>query len=290
MPTKIEKDQLTGKETTGHEWDGIRELNTPLPKWWVYVFYATIVWSLIYFVLYPAIPLGSTYTKGLLGWSSRDQLNEQVTEARARQAEYLNGIRDSSLEEIVADPTLFAFAQQGGRTAFMDNCAACHGAGGQGNPGGYPVLADDAWLWGGTLEAIHTTLLHGIRWDEDPQTRFNMMPVYGEFMSDEEIDNVSAYVLSLSGGAVPAEADLAAGEEIWTINCVACHGDDGKGIADLGAPNLTDAIWLYGGTYDEIVSQIHNPKHGVMPSWGGRLEPEVVKMVTIYVHSLGGGQ
>jgi cytochrome c oxidase cbb3-type subunit 3 len=290
MPTKIEKDKVTGTETTGHEWDGIKELNTPLPKWWVYVFYATIVWALIYVVLYPAIPLGTTYTKGLLGWSSRDQLDEQITEARARQAEYLTGIRESSLEEIVADPTLFAFAQQGGRTAYMDNCSACHGAGGQGNPGGYPVLADDAWLWGGTLEDIHVTLLHGIRWDEDPETRFNMMPVYGDFMSDAEIDNVSAYVLSLSGGEVPADADLAAGEEIWAINCVACHGENGQGIADLGAPNLTDAIWLYGGTYDEIVAQIHQPKHGVMPAWGGRLEPEVVKMVSIYVHSLGGGQ
>jgi cytochrome c oxidase cbb3-type subunit 3 len=290
MPTKVEKDQLTGKETTGHEWDGIRELNTPLPKWWVYVFYATIVWSLGYFVLYPAIPLGSTYTKGLLDWSSREQLEEQMTEAALDQAEYISGIRESSLEQIVDDPTLFEFAQRGGAVYFADNCSACHGAGGQGNPGGYPVLADDAWIWGGTLEAIHRTLLVGIRWDQNPETRINYMPAFGDgLLSDEEIGAVTDYVLSLSGSA-PEGADLTQGGEIYAIQCAACHGEKGEGVTDLGGPNLSDAIWLYGGERSEVISQIKWPKHGVMPAWTERLEPETIKMLSVYVHSLGGGQ
>ncbi len=290
MPTKVEKDQLTGTETTGHEWDGIKELNTPLPKWWVYVFYATIVWSLGYFVLYPAIPLGSTYTKGILGWSSREQVEEQLARAEERQAEFLNGIRESSLPEIVDDPTLFQFARQGGAVYFADNCAACHGAGGMGNPGGFPVLADDAWIWGGDLEAIHATIRHGVRWDDDPDTRFSMMPAYGDgLLTAEEIGQVADYVLSLSGAA-PEGADPAAGAEIFAVQCAACHGENGTGLADLGAPNLTDAIWLYGGERSDVVAQITNPQHGVMPSWANRLDSEVVKMLTVYVHSLGGGQ
>ncbi len=290
MPTKIEKDRLTGKETTGHEWDGIKELNTPLPKWWVYVFYATIIWSIGYFVLYPAIPLGSTYTKGLLDWSSRDQIREQLAAAEARQADYLTGIREASLEEILGDDTLFTFAQRGGETAFADNCAPCHGAGGKGNPGGYPVLADDAWIWGGSLEAIQQTIQHGVRWDEDPDTRFNMMPAYGDgLLADEEIAQVTDYVLSLSGRA-PEGADLAPGEEIFAVQCSACHGESGQGVQELGAPNLSDAIWLYGGERSDILSQINNPQHGVMPPWVGRLESETIKMLAVYVHSLGGGQ
>lgn len=290
MPTKVEKDQLTGTETTGHEWDGIKELNTPLPKWWVYVFYATIVWSLGYFVLYPAIPLGSSYTKGILGWSSRGQLEEQLARAEERQAEFLNGIRESSLQEIVDDPTLFQFARQGGAVSFADNCAACHGAGGMGNPGGFPVLADDAWIWGGGLEAIHQTIQHGVRWDDDPNTRFSLMPAYGDgLLTAEEIGQVADYVLSLSGAA-PEGADLAAGAEIFAVQCAACHGENGAGLADLGAPNLTDAIWLYGGDRSDVVAQITDPQHGVMPSWANRLDSEDVKMLTVYVHSLGGGQ
>jgi cytochrome c oxidase cbb3-type subunit 3 len=290
MPTKVEKDQLTGKDTTGHEWDGIKELNTPLPKWWVYVFYATIVWSLGYYVFYPAIPLGSDYTKGILGWSSRDQVEEQLAAAEARQAEYLTGIREASLQDIVDDQTLFQFARQGGAVYFADNCAACHGAGGMGNPGGFPVLADDAWIWGGGLEAIQHTIQHGVRWEEDPDTRYNYMPAFGDgLLSAEEIGQVTDYVLSLSDRA-PEGADLAAGEELFVAQCSACHGEGGTGLEDLGGPNLTDAIWLYGSERSDILAQISNPQHGVMPAWSGRLEPETIKMLAVYVHSLGGGQ
>ncbi|MGP1255414.1 MAG: cytochrome-c oxidase, cbb3-type subunit III [Kiloniellales bacterium] len=290
MPTKIEKDRLTGKETTGHEWDGIKELNTPLPKWWLYVFYACIIWSIGYMVLYPAIPLGTSYTKGLLGWSSRDQVRDQIADARERQGEFLVGVQEASLEEILADDTLFTFAQRGGAIAFADNCSACHGAGGKGNEGGFPVLADDAWIWGGSLEAIHHTIAHGVRWEDDPDTRFNMMPAYGDgLLSEEEIAQVTDYVLSLSGRA-PEGADLALGEEVFAIQCAACHGEMGEGVTDLGGPNLSDAIWLYGGERNEVMAQIVNPQHGVMPSFQVRLEDETLKMLAIYVHSLGGGQ
>ncbi len=289
MPTKIEKDAVTGTETTGHEWDGIKELNTPLPKWWLYVFYATIAWSLVYFVLYPAIPYLSGATEGVLGWSSREQVVKQLAEAEAAQAEYLEAIGGTELAAISDDATLFEFARRGGEAAFNENCAQCHGVGGAGNPGGFPVLADDVWLWGGTLEAIHTTLQHGIRWNDDPETRFSEMPPYGDIFSREEIGQVADYVLSLSG-QVPEGADLEAGATLFADNCAACHGEQGGGMNELGAPRLNDAVWLYGGQREEIVSQITRPRHGVMPAWGGRLDEDTVKMLTIYVHSLGGGE
>lgn len=288
MPTKIEKDAVTGTMTTGHEWDGIKELNTPLPKWWVWVFYATILWSLVYFVLYPAIPYLTGATDGILGWSSREQIREQLAEARAAQAEYLQGIQEADLAAIADDAELFAFARRGGEAAFNENCAPCHGAGGAGNPGGFPVLADDVWLWGGSLEEIQTTLLHGIRWTEDPDTRLSEMPAF-DFLAREEVDQVAQYVLSLTGRADDAAA-AEAGQQLFLDNCAACHGEQGEGMQAVGAPALDDAVWLYGGTAEDVVAQVSRPKHGVMPAWGGRLNEETIKMLAIYVHSLGGGQ
>jgi cytochrome c oxidase cbb3-type subunit 3 len=283
MPTKIEKDSVTGTETTGHEWDGIKELNTPLPKWWLYVWYATILWSAIYYVLYPTIP----GIRGLMGFSQREEVVERIAAAHARQGENRERIAAAPLEEIKADADLLNFAMTGGRAAFADNCAPCHAAGGAGRPG-YPVLADDNWLWGGSLEEIHQTLLHGIRAGND-ETREGEMPAFGadELLEKEQIDQVADYVLALSQNAAGADSP---GADVYAENCADCHGEAGEGGRDFGAPGLANQIWLYGGDKEEVVSQITRPRHGVMPAWADRLDDTTIKMLTVYVHALGGGE
>ncbi|MDX5361589.1 MAG: cytochrome-c oxidase, cbb3-type subunit III [Alphaproteobacteria bacterium] len=290
MAHERERDHHTGTETTGHEWDGIKELNTPLPKWWLYVFYATIVWSIGYWIVYPAWPLAASYTKGIWGYSQRERVMENVEQAKAAQSGFVDRIREASLQDIVADDELRQFAMAGGRAAFGDNCAACHGTGAQGAPGGYPSLVDDAWLWGGTLDDIHTTLEVGIRADH-PDTRLSEMPAFGvdQILSREEIDQVSEYVLSLSGTATNQQA-AEAGATIFADNCAACHGENGEGMVEMGAPNLADAIWLYGGEKADVVYTVTHSRAGVMPAWSGRLSPETIKQLTVYVHELGGGQ
>jgi len=287
MPTKIEKDAITGQETTGHEWDGIKELNTPLPKWWLYTFYACILFSLVYVVLYPAIPGFSGYTEGVLGYNSRQDLEDQMAKARARQGENLQRMAEAELQEIRSDTDLLTFALAGGDAAFADNCAPCHGQGGAGRPG-FPVLADDAWIWGGSLDDIHTTLLHGIRNDSD-ESRVSEMPAYADILEPEQIEAVADYVLSLSGAEHDADS-ATAGQEIYVENCAACHGEAGEGIRELGGPRLSDQIWLYGGERDAVISQIRQPRLGVMPGWQDRLDDTTIKMLTVYVHSLGGGE
>ena len=289
MPTKIEKDALTGKTTTGHEWDGIKELNTPLPKWWLYILYATIVWSAVWWLLYPSWPWFNGYFGGLLGANQRVELERRLAVAGAQRAQYMERIKAASLEQIAQDPELASFALAGGAAAFADNCAPCHGLGGAGQ-GFYPSLADDAWIWGGTLDDIQTTILYGIRSGHE-QTRFNEMPAFGALgmLSREEISDVAEYVLSLSGHSEDAEA-AARGAPIFAEQCASCHGEQGEGNQELGAPALNDAIWLYGGTKEAIVAQIYSPRHGVMPAWVGRLDPETIKILATYVHSLGGGQ
>lgn len=280
-------DELTGTETTGHEWDGIKELNTPLPRWWLYVFYLCIAFSVVYIILFPAWPSFSNYTKGLLGYSSREQFNEMMANVRAERAVWYDRFADKSLEEIDQDPDLIQFAAAGGGTLFAENCAPCHGRGGVGTPN-YPVLADDDWLWGGTLDDISTTITYGIR-NENPDARFSEMPAFGadEILSPEEIAATADYVLSLSGNGASNEE----GAEIFAEQCTACHGELGEGNPALGAPNLRDQIWLYGGTRDAIVSQMRKPKHGVMPAWTDRLDDVQIKQLAVYVHTiLGGGQ
>ena len=283
MPTKIEKDSITGTETTGHEWDGIKELNTPLPKWWLYVFYATIIWSAIYYVLYPTIP----GIKGLMGFSQREEIVERIAEARERQGENRERIAAASLEEIRTDADLLNFALTGGRAAFADNCAPCHAAGGAGRTG-FPILADDDWIWGGSLEDIYLTLLHGIRAGND-ETRFGEMPAFGadELLEKDQIDQVAHYVLALSQGAASADTP---GAEVYAENCAACHGEAGEGGRDFGAPKLANQIWLYGGEKEQVVQQIVQPRLGVMPGWTDRLDETTIKMLTVYVHALGGGE
>lgn len=285
-----EIDELSGTETTGHVWDGnLKELNNPLPKWWIYVFYITIIWSIGYYIVFPAWPLASDYTKGVLDWSSREEVREELQAARTKMSERLEALRTASLEEIRSKPELLNFAMAAGKAAFGDNCSPCHGTGAQGGVG-YPNLNDDDWLWGGTLEAINYTLTHGVRYQGDDETRVNEMPAFGkdELLDKQQIIDVAGYVLSLSGGSVEG-ADVAKGKEIFAENCAACHGEDAKGSTDLGAPNLTDAIWLYGGTPEKVIETITNSRRGVMPAWGGRLDETTIKALTVFVHSLGGG-
>lgn len=289
MPTKIEKDTATGRMTTGHEWDGIKELNTPLPKWWLYVFYACIAFSAVWVVLFPGIPLGTTYFKGLLGYSTRVEHVENMAAVEAGRADVLAKIRATDVADILKDPATATYAVAGGRVAFAENCAACHGAGGAGQPG-YPALGDDSWLWGGDIHTIRQTLLHGIRSVTDPDTRMSEMPAFGEILDREQITTLTGYVLSLSGAATPAAAVMEQGQTLFADNCAACHGDNGQGNREFGAPSLADQIWLYGGTEAEVASQIALPRHGVMPNWGGRLDEATINMLAVYVHSLGGGE
>jgi len=288
MPTKIEKDAVTGTDTTGHEWDGIKELNTPLPRWWLYVFYATVVFSVVWAVLYPAVPYLRSHSTGLLNFSTRDEVAASITAGQAGQQVFRDKIKGMDLAAIKADPELNRFALAGGRVLFAENCAACHQSGGAGAKG-FPNLADDDWLWGGKLADIQATLQHGIRSANDADTRVSQMP---RFLADgvlkaSEIDAVADHVLFISG---QAKADNAAGAKLFADNCAACHGDAGKGNRELGAPNLTDKIWLYGGDKATIVTTIANSRNGVMPAWTGRLDDTAIKMLALYVHALGGGE
>jgi cytochrome c oxidase cbb3-type subunit III len=283
------RDAVSEPETTGHEWDGIQELNKPLPKWWLYVFYATILWSIGYWLLMPSWPLLSGYTKGLLGYNQREKVASQLVAARAAKAEYRDRIAASDLAAINTDPELLRFALAGGEAAFGDNCAPCHGRGAQGTFG-YPNLRDDSWLWSGTLDGIRQTIMHGIRAD-DPKTRSGAMPAFGKsgLLSAAQINDVAEYVLSLSGGSQDPKA-AERGAEIFAKNCVACHGPQAKGNHELGAPDLTDELWLYSGDKATIVTTVDGGRGGVMPTWVGRLDPETIKELAIYVHALGGGE
>jgi cytochrome c oxidase cbb3-type subunit 3 len=277
--------------TTGHEWDGIEELNTPLPRWWLWTFYACIVWAFGYWLLYPAIPLVSSFTQGALGWHSRSAVVTDLEGLKTLRAPMNAKIDAASLADIEKSPELLSFARAQGSAAFAVNCSPCHGAGAQGFKG-YPNLNDDDWLWGGTLDSIHTTLLHGIRWDADKDTRVSMMPAFGRdgILKPAEISTVADYVRSLSDLPVEKGADLALGKTIFATNCAACHGENGEGNQDMGAPKLNDKVWLYGADKAVIMERITLGGGGIMPAWSARLEPATIKSLAVYVHTLGGGQ
>ena len=288
---KKEIDDISGVETTGHEWDGIKELNNPLPRWWLWTFYACIVWAIGYVIAYPAVPMISGATKGLLGYSSRGEFAEKVAAAKADQAVYLNQLNTMDVADILADDELARFARAGGASAFKVNCSQCHGSGAQGAKG-FPNLNDDEWIWGGTIDAIYTTIAHGVRYEPDFDTRFNEMPAFGRdgILNGEEILAVANYVASISGGEAD-RAIRAEGQALFTENCAACHGESGEGVADLGGPALNNAIWLYGdNSIEALTTQINTPSHGVMPAWNVKLGDTVVKQLAVYVHGLGGGQ
>lgn len=289
MSTPKPIDKISGVETTGHEWDGITELNKPLPQWWLWVLYACIVWAIGYWIVYPAWPGIHGYTRGLWGYSQRQTVNDSIVAAHAAQGKFYDAVAKSDLATIQKTPDLLTFTNAGGRIAFATNCASCHGRGAQGGIG-YPNLSDDDWLWGGKLDDIAKTLTIGIR-GPNPDTRTSQMPRFGldKLLEPTQINAAAEYVLSLSNSSHDAEA-AGRGKQLFADNCAACHGSDGKGKQDMGSPNLTDAIWLYGGRKEDIVRSIETGRGGVMPTWGGRLDPVTIKMLAVYVHSLGGGQ
>ncbi len=289
MAREREIDQPTGTETTGHEWDGIKELNTPLPRWWLWTWYATIVWAVGYWVLMPAWPLVNSYTTGLLGHSQRAAVAESIAQARQAQSGYVQRIQAASLADIEGDSTLLEFALAGGRSAFAVNCSQCHGLGAAGSLG-YPNLNDDDWLWGGTLDGIDQTIRFGIRSSHD-DARVGDMPAFlrDEILDRAQIEDVAAYVLSLSETVEDTEA-VARGAAIFAEQCVACHQDGGTGSPELGAPNLADGIWLYGGDRANVIQTIASGRAGVMPAWVDRLDAATIKQLAIYVHTLGGGE
>lgn len=283
-----EIDEVSGVETTGHEWDGIRELNNPMPRWWVYTFYLTIIWAIGYTIVYPAWPLLTTNTKGLWGYTNRAAVTQELAAAKSAQSVFADKIAALPLQDILADKELTEFATAGGAAAFKVNCTPCHGSGAAGGQG-YPNLNDDDWLWGGSIDAIYTTLQHGIRYASDPETRTSEMPAFADILKPEEIRQVAAYVVSLTGKPLnPALVEP--GKQVFADNCVACHGEKAEGNRDLGAPNLADAIWLKVKGEQEIAQQVAHPKHGVMPGWTARLGDTTVKELAVYVHSLGGGE
>jgi cytochrome c oxidase cbb3-type subunit III len=281
-------DEATGVSTTGHEWDGIRELNNPMPRWWLWTYYACIVWALIYSIAYPAWPMLTSATKGWLGYSSRAEVRDELAAADLLKVDFRQAIAAKPLAEVMTDEKLRTFAVAAGAAAFKVNCIQCHGTGAQGSAG-FPNLNDDDWLWGGKVEDIHTTVTHGIRFTTDADTRTSEMPKFGEILKPEEIGQVAAFVQSLTTPQTDAAA-VAAGKTLFAQNCAACHGEDAKGNREFGAPNLADAVWLYGSAPEQIVAQINAARHGVMPAWGARLGDTVVKELAVYVHSLGGGE
>ena len=281
------KDDVTGIDTTGHDWDGITELNNPLPRWWLWCFYGTIVWGIAYTIAFPAWPLINSATSGVLGYSTRAEVAEQIAVVDAQNAEVSARLASADLATLAPDDPAHRYGVAGGAAVFLAHCSQCHGSGAAGAVG-YPNLLDDDWLWGGDLEAIEYTVRHGIRNEADPDARWSEMPAFGEIFEDEEIAATVEYVLSISG----QEHDSALAEQgavLFEEQCTACHGDAGEGIRDLGAPQLSDAIWLYGGDRETLTQTITYSRFGVMPPWGHRLDDAEIKAVTLYLHQLGGG-
>ncbi|WP_298496255.1 cytochrome-c oxidase, cbb3-type subunit III [uncultured Maritimibacter sp.] len=277
--------------TTGHEWDGIKEFNNPLPRWWVWTFYATIVWGIGYTIAYPAWPLINGATPGVLGYSTRTEVATEIDRFAEMNAEVKAELAAMDVTEIAGNEAVQNYAIQSGRATFATYCSQCHGRGADGvaEGNGYPNLLDDDWLWGGDIEAITYTVTHGIRNGTDDDARFSEMPAFGDdYLSDEEITNVVAYVRSLSG--LESRGDVEAGSVVFADNCTACHGENAQGDREQGAPNLTDAIWLYGGDEASVEHSVRVGPKGAMPNWNARLDEAQIKAVAAYVHQLGGGE
>lgn len=288
MVEKKRIDEATGTQTVGHEWDGIEELNTPLPRWWLLTFYACILWAIGYVVFYPALPMLHSATKGITGWTSRGQLAATMGAEARRRAPITAAIAATPIEQLSGDEKLMQGAIEGGRAAFKVHCVQCHGSGAAGSKG-YPNLNDDDWLWGGDLATIHYTITHGVRNPDHEQTRFSQMPAFDGVLTPSEIASVVSFVRTISAQQKPNAAS-ARGAALFATNCSQCHGLDGKGGRQFGAPNLTDAIWLYGEDRAAITQTIRKSRFGVMPRWNNRLDPVTIKMLAAYVHALGGGE
>ncbi|MFK7751608.1 MAG: cytochrome-c oxidase, cbb3-type subunit III [Sedimentitalea sp.] len=278
-----------GNGTTGHSWDGIEEWDNPMPRWWLWTFYACMVWGLLYSIAYPAWPMISGATAGVLGYSTRGEVAAEIAAVEEANAEINARLAAVDLTAVGDDPALNSYAVLAGASVYRTWCTQCHGSGAAGAKG-YPNLLDDDWLWGGDIENIHLTIAHGIRNEDDDDARYSEMPAYGEIFEPEEIAQVANYVLTLSGGTAPEPALAEAGEVLFADNCAACHMENGMGNRDMGAPNLADAIWLYGGDYDTIIETVTYSRYGVMPPWTERLSQAEIRAVALYVHQLGGGE
>jgi cytochrome c oxidase cbb3-type subunit 3 len=290
---QVEHDAVTGTSTTGHEWDGLKELNTPLPKWWLYTWIACTVWAIVYFVFVPSIPFGRGYVHGLLGFSQRAAVDADVKAVQAQRNVVMDKVAKASFADIRSNPDLLAAAQTAGRITFANNCQPCHGAGGSGRVG-YPALAAGAWIWGGKLEDIVQTVTHGIR-SGDAEARDSQMLKFGTdgILKPEEIQQVASYVNAKLFGQQDQKDTpdaVAKGAELFAANCASCHGEKGEGNRDVGAPRLASKVHLYGGSRESVVSQVTSPHLGVMPNWNQRLDAATIKSVAIYVHDLGGGE
>ncbi|MCF6220797.1 MAG: cytochrome-c oxidase, cbb3-type subunit III [Robiginitomaculum sp.] len=283
-------DEHTGTETTRHEWDDIQELDTPMPRWWINIMYMTIVWSIGYVILMPAIPLLNGYTKGMLDFSDRDRVAVAVEQMHAERSARAQELSNASINEIIGDDGLYEFAVQQGKTLFGDNCETCHGAGGQGVVG-YPNLNDQVWIWGGSFDDIKYSITYGIRAEHD-DTRFGSMAAYGrdEILEPAQINDLVQHVLNISGQQADG-VSASRGAALFAENCSSCHGVEGKGTRENGAPNLTDTDWLYGGSAEVIHETIFNGRNGVMPNWNERLSADQIMALSVYVHNeLGGGE
>ncbi len=282
--------QRVEPETTGHSWDGIEEYNNPLPRWWLWTFYLTIFWGVLYTIAYPAWPLVNAATQGIFGNTMRSDVAAEIKRFEDANAPVEAKLVAADLAAIGDDPELVNYTQNAGGAIFRTWCAQCHGSGAAGAVG-YPNLLDNDWLWGGTIEDIHTTISHGIRNTEDDDARYSEMPRFGadELLEPEQIDQVVNYVLQISGQEHDA-ALATEGAVVFADNCAACHAEDGTGDRYQGAPNLTDPIWLYGGDHAALTETVTNARFGVMPSWQGRLSEADIRAVAAWVHGRGGGE
>ena len=283
-------DEQSGVSTTGHEWDGIKELNNPLPRWWVWTFYSTIVWALAYTIAYPAWPMLNSATSGLLGYSSRGAVKQELADADAARVQYVDGHPSPRTSRRSWRTTSFANSRLP-PAAPPSRSTACNATvrARRGRPG-FPNLNDDDWLWGGSADQIYQTISHGVRFTADADTRSSEMPGFGEMLEPEQDRSRSAPLSQASAVAAANAALVEPGAQVFAENCAACHGDAGKGNREFGAPDLTDALWLYGSGEAAIAAQVRAPKHGVMPAWVARLGDTRVKELTVYVHTLGGGE
>lgn len=276
--------------TTGHVWDGIEEFDNPMPRWWLWTFYATIIWGIGYVIAYPAWPMINGATAGVLGWSTRANVAAEIQAVDEANAPINAKLEAADLTAIAGDAELGPYAISAGSAVFKTWCAQCHGSGAAGAKG-YPNLLDDDWLWGGSMEDIHISVTHGIRNEDSDEARYSEMPAFGrdELLEEGQIDEVVNFVMSLSGEPQDA-SKVAAGAVVYEENCASCHAEDGTGDRSQGAPNLADALWLYGGDYNTLTETVNNSRYGVMPAWNTRLTEAQIRAVSAYVHQLGGGE
>jgi len=287
---KKDIDKITGIETTGREWDGLKELNNPLPKWWATIFFISCIWALIYWVIYPSWPIifgegerGGTI--GVIEWTQYNKLEEDIKKIKEIKKEYMEEFRESSYEEIFENEKIYAFSVAGGESSFKNYCATCHGIGGGGKMS-YPNLNDDDWIWGGSLEEIEKTIKYGIRADHE-ESSSSEMPSFRDAFTEEQIEELARYILIINDN----ESDTIPIAELFRESCGMCHSDDGSGNKEVGGPNIVDNIWLHSsGDMNGITNQIKQPKHGIMPAWIERLDEDTIRQLTVYVYSLGGGE